>query len=551
MPEREPARGPEPPAEDRGAHGTHGTRGTRGTRDVTALCLWTVVLAVLLPALVLYGQEVRTGPAFAVQCVVVVHTGTALARVLTDTRLRVVALGFWLFCHVWLGLAPLAMLATDSYPWGFSVDSGTAFTATVVVEAGLLAYSAGSALAGRRPYRTSAVLEPLLARRPAPVRVLLLCAAALLLAAALVPAQGGIEAFLTSRQALNEAAAQGDPDGSANRALMAWVLSVPAFWALVALVHVPRAEGGDRVLRGLRWMLLPVVVAVNAVVNNPVSQPRFWAGTVLLTLVFGASALRRAHAFRMGALAVTAAILVVFPYGDYFRTDKREPIEVVSLAEQFTSNGDYDAFQQIATGLDYVRVNGHDPATALGPPLFFVPRAAWPGKPEDVGITLARHAGYSFDNLSSPVWIESYIWGGFPGVVAVFALLGAVGRRVDEVRHRLRGHGATLAALVVPAFGFYQLILLRGSLMFVMGPLTLLLAVPLLISTRARRRGPEPPPAPPGARRAGGGTEAVPGPGRDAGSAPGGSPPPTPPPAAADGTHRTTPTPLPTGEART
>lgn len=496
-------------------------------RDVGALCCWTALLVLVLPVLVLYGQDVRPSAALALQCVVVAHAGAALARVLTDPRTRIVALGFWLFCYVWLGLAPLAMLATDTYPWGFAVDADTAFTATLVVETGLLAHSAGSALGRERPGRPSTVLEPVLARRPAPARVLLLCGIALALAAVLVPAQGGVPAFFTSRQAVNEAAGQAAPGGAADQAMAAWLLSVPAFWALTALLYVPRVEGGDRVLRGLRVLLLPVLIAVNAVVNNPVSQPRFWAGTVLLTLLFAAPALRRPRAFRVGAAAVTAAVLVAFPYGDYFRHDERAPIEVVSLAEQFTSNGDYDAFQQIATGVDRVREHGHSPGDALGPPLFFVPRAAWPDKPEDAGILLARHAGYSFENLSAPLWIESHLWAGLPGVAAVFAALGAASRRIDDVRHRLRGHGGTLAAMLVPAFGFYQLILLRGSLMFVVGPLTLMILVPLLITRRADRRPSPRPPRPPAV-----------------------GPLPAPLPAGA-AAHRTSTPPPPTGETRT
>ncbi|MEU9124874.1 hypothetical protein AB0C96_34345 [Streptomyces sp. NPDC048506] len=456
-------------------------------RAVAALCCWMLFLVVLLPLLVLQSFDARFDAALVVQCVVVVHTGGALARVLTDVRARVIAFGFWLFSYVWLGLAPLAMLATDAYPRGFLVDPGTALLTTVLVESGLLAYSAGSALASWRTARTSTVLEPLLARRLSPGRVLLLCGVALLLAAVLIPGQGGLSAFFLSRQAANEAAAQAEPSGSADRAMAAWALSVPAFWALVALVHVPRFRSGDRVLRGLRWLLLPLLFAVNVVVNNPISQPRFWAGTVLLALVFSASWLRGARAFRIGAAGVAAVVLVVFPYSDYFRYDKREPVRVVSLAEQFTSNGDYDAFQQIETGVDYVRTHGFTPSAALGPPLFFVPRATWPNKPDDAGILLARHAGYHFENLSAPLWIETYMWAGFPSVLVVFGLIGAVGRRIDALRHRLRRHRGTLAALLVPAFGFYQLVLLRGSLMAIVGPLALLVCIPLLITRKSRQ----------------------------------------------------------------
>ncbi|GAU69260.1 hypothetical protein SSP35_11_00790 [Streptomyces sp. NBRC 110611] len=464
-------------------------------RAVAALCCWVLFLVVLLPLLVLRSSDARFGAALVVQGVVVVHTGGALARVLTDARARVIAFGFWLFSYVWLGLAPLAMLATDAYPRGFAVDTRTAFLTTVLVETGLLAYSAGSALASWRAGRAATVLGPVLARRLSPGRVLLLCGAALLLAAVLVPGQGGLSAFFLSRQAAGEAARAGS-SGPADRALGAWVLSVPAFWALVALVHVPRFRAGDRVLRGLRWLLLPLLIALNVVVNNPISRPRFWAGTVLLTLLFGASWLRGARAFRVAAAGVAAVVLVVFPYSDYFRYDEREPVRVVSLAEQFTSNGDYDAFQQIATGVDRVRTHGFTPSAALGPPLFFVPRTAWPGKPDDAGILLARHAGYRFENLSAPLWIESYMWAGFPAVVAVFGLVGAVGRRIDDVRHRLRRRPGTLAALLVPAFGCYQLVLLRGSLMAIVGPLALLVCVPLLITRRSRRRPAVPSSAP-------------------------------------------------------
>ncbi|GAB2631804.1 hypothetical protein GCM10027168_73780 [Streptomyces capparidis] len=451
-----------------------------------------MALVVLVPALILQSLGTRVSAALALQCVVVLHSGTALARVLTDVTVRIVAFGFWLFAYVWLGLAPLAMLSTGVYPRGFVVDDATAFAATAVVEVGLLAYSAGAVLGGWRAHRRSAVLEPLLARRVAPVRVLLLCGLALLLAVVLIPQQGGVGTFFASRQAANEAAGGGGD--SAGRALAAWGLSVPAFWALVALVHVPRLPFGDRTLRQVRWALLPVLLALNVVVNNPVSQPRFWAGTVLLTLVFAARVTRRPRVFRYGAAAIMVAVLAVFPYSDYFRYDEREPVRVVSLAEQFTTNGDYDAYQQIQTGLDYVGVHGHSPSAALGPPVFFVPRAVWPDKPGDAGIQLARHAGYEFDNLSAPLWVESYMWAGIPAVVVVFALFGAVGRRVDEVRERLGGREGTLAALLVPAFAFYQLILLRGSLMAIVGPLFLLVVVPLCVTTR---RGPRPSPRAP------------------------------------------------------
>ncbi len=458
-------------------------QGSQG-RCAAAVCAWAAVLVGLLPGLVLESSEGHVGAALVVHCVVVAHTGGALTWVLTDTSVRIVAFGFWLFAYVWLGLAPLAMLATDAYPLGFRTDDANAFSTTVLVEVGLLAYSAGVVLAARRAEKRSVVLEPLLSRRLAPLPVLVLSGLSLVLAFVLIPRLGGWGAFFTSREALWRL----ETTTGSERTLRIWILAVPAFWALVGLIHLPRRKPGDRWLRAARWTLLPLLLGLNVVVNNPVSRPRFWAGTVLLVLLFSWSRFNRPRAFRVTAAALTAVVLLVFPYSDYFRYSQREAVQVMSLTEQLTSNMDYDSFQQMQTGVDYVEENGFSPSDALGPVVFMVPRSVWPEKPQAVGITLAQHAGYDFWNLSAPLWIESYMWAGFPSVVAVFLLLGAAGRRMDDIRERLRDRRTTLAFLLVPAFAFYQMIFLRGSLLAIVGPMLLLLTVPLSISRRPAAR---------------------------------------------------------------
>ncbi|WP_307621946.1 hypothetical protein [Streptomyces sp. V3I7] len=452
---------------------------------MAAVWVWALALLLLLPGLVLQTPDTRFGVVLAAQCVVVAHAGGALTRVLTDTSVRLVALGFWLFAYVWLGLAPLAMLATDSYPLGYRTGATTALAAVALTELGLLAYSAGSVLAARRTGGRSAVLEPLLSRRIPPLPVLLLCVLALVLAVVLIPQQeGGWHAFFVSRQAVRQSGAASD----VTRVMRVWALSVPAFWGLVGLVLLARWAKGDPWLRRIRWALLPLLVTVNVVVNNPISRPRFWAGTVLAVLLFCWPRFNNPRAFRITAGALTVVLLLVFPYADYFRYDKREAVHVVSVTEQLSTNMDYDAFQQMQTGIDAARETGLSPSSALGVALFMVPRSIWADKPDDTAIKLARYAGYKFDNLSAPMWIESYLWGGPPCVIAVFCLMGAAGRRMDDIRERLRAKGAvTLAVPLVPAFAFYQLILLRGSLMAITGPLLMLMTVPLFITVRAAR----------------------------------------------------------------
>ncbi|MGJ5751670.1 hypothetical protein FB563_3985 [Streptomyces puniciscabiei] len=471
-------------------------QGTR-VRSVPAACVLAVVLIVLLPVLVLRPHHGPLPLALVLQGVVVAHTGGALTRVLTAPRIRLVGLGFWMFSYIWLGLAPLPMLSSDTYPWPYRAGEETSLWAVALVELGLLAYSAGTAhAAGRARLRAARPgrLERLLARRVSPWRVLLLCGLALALAALLIPGQsGGVGAYFTSREAVRETGALDAGPDAFLQPLRSWSLSVPAFWALLSLLRLPN---GDRMLRGLRWLLLPLLVGVNLIVNNPISKPRFWAGTVLLTLLFNVPRLCRPRASRALAVAVLGTVLVAFPYSDYFRYDDRHAVSVVSLSEQFTTKGDYDAFQQVQTGLDYARENGFSPRQALGPVFFLVPRSVWPDKPDDTGIALAQYAGYDFLNLSAPLWIEAYLWAGPPAVALVFCLLGMAGRRMDEVRDRLQDRPGSLAVLVVPAFAFYQLMFLRGSLLGITGPMLLLLTVPLLISAPARRAADSAVPAP-------------------------------------------------------
>ena len=374
-----------------------------GVNLVGAAC-WSLLTVVFLPGCVLYSADSRVSASLVVQAVIVMHTGGALACSLSGTTVRLMSFCFWLFGYIWLGLAPLAMLATDRYPLGFMVSEGTATTACAIVETGMLAYTAGSLLAGRRYGRRSTVLESLLARRVSGGRMLLLCGVAVLLAVALIPTQGGVATFFVSRQAANESATSTFGSDTAVRAMAAWCLSVPAFWALLALLHVPRRRAGDRLLRGLRWTLFPVMLVLNVIVNNPISQPRFWAGTVLLTLLFAARALREPKGFRAAAAGFLLVLLVVFPYSDYFRNTDHGPVEVISLAEQFTTNGDYDAYQQIQTGVSLARQEGFAPSHAWGlrcssshgpsgRASLRTPESDWPGMRATASTTSLRPCG--------------------------------------------------------------------------------------------------------------------------------------------------------------
>lgn len=453
-------------------------------RPLAVALALTVVLSGVLPVLLLSRATAEFQLAWVVQLVCVAISGAGVALTLTTERLRPMQMCFWVFSYVWLGLAPLTMLTLDVYPWPLHATPDVSLRSSVIVLLGLMAYAVAVALGGRPSAPAESAASDAGPRRElSPTRTILLGLFALAVAVVLVPRLGGVGAFLQSREAANDASAMANgSSGNAQAALAGWGLSVPAFWALIALLFARFPRGGWQ--WRARWLLLPPVLLLNVVVNNPISQPRYWAGTVIIALVLCTRRLASPYAFRALALLLLVAVVVVFPLADYFRYNDRS-IPKVSLSTQLVTNPDYDAYQQIQGGVLLVRDTGHHPLWGAALPAFWVPRAVWPDKPRDAGPQIAEHLGYAFTNLSSPLWVESYIWGGFGSVALTFAALGLVSGRLDAAYDRARrlGRGG-LVATFVPPLALYQLIVLRGSLLQAMAALSLLLIVPLLASRR-------------------------------------------------------------------
>jgi hypothetical protein len=99
---------------------------------------------------------------------------------------------------------------------------------------------------------------------------------------------------------------------------------------------------------------------------------------------------------------------------------------------------------------------------------------------------LAERRGYSFSNLSAPLWAEGYINFGIIGVVVLFFVFGVLVQRLDsQGAAALRLGGAlALPASILP---FYVFILLRGSLLQATGSLVVMIGSMWFIRTRDRR----------------------------------------------------------------
>jgi hypothetical protein len=142
----------------------------------------------------------------------------------------------------------------------------------------------------------------------------------------------------------------------------------------------------------------------------------------------------------------------------------------------------------VANTMIVTREIGYQFGQQLGGALaFWVPRFIWPGKPLTTGELIAEQAGYSFTNLSAPLWAEFYVDGGWLLVAVGFTIYGTLVRTLDRWNRQYQSSSdlrARVVLVLVPIYAGYQFFLLRGSLMPAIAYLTPMVLFALLCSAR-------------------------------------------------------------------
>ncbi|MGW2086736.1 hypothetical protein [Streptomyces sp. NPDC001880] len=454
-----------------------------------------LALVCFLPAVIAAqpGAGVRD-TAYWLQLVLTCYAGTRLATMILSTRRRLLQGVFWMFVYIAMGVAPFAQAVIGQTPTPMVGPRSDLVTAVALILVGCAAFDLGALLASRRPLRQRAAVRsgggPAVAHR---VRLRLLVLLAFAASGYYIVKLGGPAVFFTSRQEISASvAASGVGSGRSNvgSAFLKGFGTVPALLALLfftrRLVTSRRARRSPSTV--LAWAGL---IILNVIVNNPVSNARYWFLTVLVSLLFTAFP-SSAAMYRSVLAAGVVGALVLFPYADRFRYDSAgyRPVESSSVFEPLATK-DYDQTVMFANTITWVDTRGHTYGRQLaGSALFFVPRSVWSGKPEDTGVRVGQWMGMSMTNLSAPLWTELWVDFGAPGMAGAFALIGYAAARTDRRYARAvsrdgPGPGSVLA-VTVPLIAGYTFILLRGPLLQAAGkPAVAALCLLLVTSLRA------------------------------------------------------------------
>lgn len=432
-------------------------------------------LVLLIPLLALLPGSSGFNPEVLWPLSTTLLAGWKLSKVTASTQTRLLDYVFWVFCYVWLGVAPAFQIRNEALPTTTPDVELTLIPLTsVVVDLGILAFILGSSIARARE-RGNRTVPDKSTRKSDLYRALVLSAFGLVTSVFYVQTVG-FGAIFTSREQKYQLVTQIVQDTSVSGILTA-IAWVPSCVSVALIVKISR-ETGDR-----RLLLLSLAVALpTLVIFNPLSTARYvlaaiWGGlalTMLWPLVT-----RNAAASK---LLLLSGFIIVFPALNVFRYTTPKSSISDYILRGFDFNGDYDAYTQITNALQMYLTS--PPAwgrQALGVVAFWVPRSTWPGKPLDTGILLAQYRGYSFTNLSAPIWAELLLNFGFFGVLAGFFLIGVWVRKFDSSNFLTPRIGTIYGFMV-----FYSIILLRGSLLQATGSLTLLIACSLVFTTRLK-----------------------------------------------------------------
>jgi hypothetical protein len=432
-----------------------------------ATALW--LLGCSLPIILFTPSAGSHSEAFPLAVVTVIYSATRLAWLFGRGEAKIASTVLFMFAYITMGVVPLAQITTGIFT--NLIEPRTLFHAQLIALVALVCYDLAPLFVSTTssPARRAAWAQA--ARTVNPTRLHVGAVLAVAATAYYVNSVGGPSQFFLSRQDLGVALTDagfrtnGSQVGSA---------------ILQNIGQVPIRRPDTRTIGMKLWWL--ALLAANVVVNNPISNARYWFLTVVAGTIYALPRLS-ANLYRVTIIGGVLSALLIFPYADVFRYQAayRSDVVIKPVAETLASK-DYDQWMMTANGVWFGDGLGHTFGfQILGAFLFFVPRSIWPNKPIDTGVLVGRHvASAGTDNLSSPLWIELWIDFGIIGVILGFFTLGIIARRAEDCfaeMGKVTSSEPLVVQLLLPFLVGYGFILLRGPLLQAMSHLAVMLAV--------------------------------------------------------------------------
>ncbi|OBG26724.1 hypothetical protein [Mycobacterium sp. 852002-51057_SCH5723018] len=463
------------------------------------ITLWIfATLAVFVPAAIIRFTSIPANFSWLWSLPALAICAARFAWLIGNGERRLFEMMFWGYGYCFLCLAPLAQLRENQWPVTVPrVDATYTGAAALIVIVGCCAFLAGAGLdkvtlqrRWQASKRTRDIVDQLFTVNY--FRTMLLCGFAILFNIYYLSRVGWIQFLQTREQsyAIYDSIWKPGSLGMMTRACTYMALLV----ALIALLRF-RGEAkracalGERistpVMRGNMTLIVIIgVLLVNSM--NPISNARYLSGTAMLAAGTAFGLFATTQRFRLTSCGFIAGLLFIFPLADAFRYSTQAELKSTNPVQSLLSP-DYDSFAELINGYLAATREGIVPGRQFsGVLLFWLPRVFWTDKPVDTGIYIANERGYSFTNLSAPLWIEFYLNGGWLVLaVGMFAL--GFGLHRWDTRLNAQFDVYRMPGLLACILPFYMLILLRGSLLQAASYLFFILVFSAFVRQRKRK----------------------------------------------------------------
>lgn len=469
--------------------------------------LFFAIFGLAIPLVVLTTLRVRGAPVNIVGAYAIcAYAAGAISLLVWKGGGRIVRLGFLIFLYVFMGLAVFAQVSSNTFPLNlpgtglYTTDEIT--LALVRVGLGIVAFELAYVFLSIR--RASAPQRPVLVR-PQPrqlsqVRILMVAAIGIVMTAYIV-ATVGIRPFFLSRQDAGNAihgvgvgATQAvyEAANKASGGLTRYLSKVPILVALFGMLYLRHHKlwvRGNQLMEFSAHVTLGLLIVANVIINNPLSNSRFWFSTVAITLASAYLPLHRNRGIRIAAFGAIGTLIFAFTSLQAFRRTGGARSYSAGFLGDLTTSGTYSAFTLDMVGGRWLSLHDHTfGGQLIGSIFVFVPRSWWPAKPVDTGNLILP-----ITNPAANMWTEGNVEFGLAGIVVVFVILGLLAALLDA---RFIGSvPGMFTHAAVPVVGGVLIFFLRGSLYAAIAP-AYVLALMFFLMTRK-----QPPEAPTSRRR--------------------------------------------------
>lgn len=361
----------------------------------------------------------------------------------------------WLFCFIFLFLAPMAQYSVGAFPWGgvTSSDYPSLISANYIILTWMLCWCVVSRYAPRNYSKSQhPVLKINVNHLQRQVCLTLLVTL-------------GVALYLVRQEGINGLLVRGASDLTGESSMSSITLIVGYFGRAFPVALVVMCGAAAHTFKTASWrVLFGVSCCLCAAVNFPTATARFWAAALAIGLLIHLGAIRQrwiVQAVIAIGLAIVLPLLGAARHAGTWSAFLGNLTGSSSIVQSLTTP-DFDAYSMVATTYrdvnSYGTTSGHQALTVI---FFFVPRSIWPGKSVGSGSFVATNLGLPFHNVSCPLMAEGLINFGVIGVI-LFAFGSALFARKIEDSY---WSGNSYVVLAYPFVVGLSLFIMRGDML--------------------------------------------------------------------------------------